>query len=637
MTILIRPVPSRNKLNLIVPIDGIQFHYNELLKKAATKRWSLEIVQTPNPWLTVKFTDSRNNVNQLEVFNRTYTKYQCTCGMFVSDQSGFCLHTAAFDNLCRNRAKFGEYGDADFSAFTRELDRALMRLPEKLAGYRTSHFNFYNAYKQTTRNFGNDSMPVVDSVTVAANNRRDNRIASVTEPLFYRLDGENLLNGVTLFDYQRNIFAKMVTAKRAICSMVMGAGKTLTTIACYSWIRKYHKPNARLLVICPKSLRIQWANEIKRVTDLDSTQVMRAPDLNRDTPVFIATYQWYAQNHEVFLQQNFDVLVADEIQYVRNSESKTWKALSKIRTEYFYGLSGTVIENRLDDLYSIMQIVAPGALGPSWRFNHEYQNLTSVNPKRIFYNGVKNIEQLQDRLRNYVFSYSALTLPSITYHDINIELDSAQTTMHNEFMKQATRIIARSMNGSPSPRDMLVIQGLLLKARQSCNAAELVTKEESDTPSAKVEAFINLVNNICVRRNEKLVVFSEWTEMLSLCKRFLPRGIGYVSYTGAQSAEKRAANLARFQSDPNCKIFFSSDAGGVGLDGLQLVSHNIVHLELPWNPSRLDQRTGRVWRIRQTNPVNCYYIVSNGGIEQRIKTVLDDKRNIRTTTLNDLV
>lgn len=637
MTILIRPVPSRNKLTLVNPVDGIQFHYNELLRKAATKRWSLEIMQTRNPWLTIQFTDSRDNVNQLEVFNRNYTKYQCTCGMFVSDESGFCLHTAAFDNLCRNRNKFSEYGQSEFSAFTREVDRALLRLPEKLAGYRTPHFNFYNPYKQTTRSFGSESLPAIDSVTVAANLRREERANRATGPALPRPSDAGLLNGVTLFDYQSNIFAKMVTAKRAICSMVMGAGKTLTTIACYAWIRKYHKPNARLLVICPKSLRIQWANEIKRVTDLDSTQVMRANDLNNDTPVSIATYQWYAQNHEVFLQQNFDVLVADEIQYVRNSESKTWKALSKIRTEYFYGLSGTVIENRLDDLYSIMQIVAPGALGPAWRFNHEYQNLTSINSKRIFYNGVKNLEQLQDRLRNYVFSYSALSLPPITYHNIEVELDAAQVAFHNENMEKARMIIARSMNGGGSPNDRLIVQGLLLKARQSCNSIELITKEESATPSSKINAFLDLVNRICVRQNEKLVVFSEWTEMLALCKRFLPRGIGYVSYTGAQSAEKRVANIARFQSDPNCKIFFASDAGGVGVDGLQLVSHNIVHLELPWNPSRLDQRTGRVWRIGQTKPVNCYHIVSNGEIELNIKNTLENKRNIRTSTLEDLV
>ena len=218
-----------------------------------------------------------------------------------------------------------------------------------------------------------------------------------------------------------------------------------------------------------------------------------------------------------------------------------------------------------------------------------------------------------------------------------MELDAAQVAFHNENMEKARMIIARSMNGGGSPNDRLIVQGLLLKARQSCNSIELITKEESVAPSSKINAFLDLVNRICVRQNEKLVVFSEWTEMLALCKRFLPRGIGYVSYTGAQSAEKRAANIARFQSDPNCKIFFASDAGGVGVDGLQLVSNNIVHLELPWNPSRLDQRTGRVWRIGQTKPVNCYHIVSNGEIELNIQNTLENKRNIRTSTLEDLV
>jgi len=637
MSIQLRPVPSRNTLSLLDPIDGMSFRHNELRKLSSTKRWTLEKIETSNPWLTVKFTDSRNNVNRLEVFNRNYTKFQCTCGQFVSDESNFCMHAAAFDNLCKNRTKFSDYRNPAFVNFTRDIDNALLCLPEKLNGYRNTHFNFYNAYKQHTRSFSNSALPVVNSVTVLANERRELRANENADSIIANPSDEGLLNGVNLFNYQKNIFAKMVTAKRAICSMVMGAGKTLTTIACYAWIRKHRNPNARLLVICPKSLRIQWANEIKRVTNLDSTQVMRKEDLTLDTPVFVATYQWYAKNHAAFLEQNFEVLVADEIQYVKNSESKTWKALSKIKTEYFFGLSGTVIENRLDDLYSIMQIVSPGTLGPKWRFSDRFQNLVNITRTRIVYNGVKNIEDLQDRLRNHVFSYTALALPTITYHTINTSLNTTESDMHNEFMEKAKRIIARSMNGSPSPSDKLIIQGLLLKARQSCNAEELITKEESNTPSSKIEAFLDLVQKVCVERNEKLVVFSEWTEMLNLCKRFLPRGIGYVSYTGAQSAEKRASNLARFQNDPNCKIFFSSDAGGVGLDGLQLVSHNIVHLELPWNPSRLDQRTGRVWRTRQTKPVNCYYLVSNGGIEQHIQEILTTKRDIRNATLNALV
>ena len=634
MSILIRPVPSRNTLSLTAPADGIAFCHNDWRKKAASKRWMIEKVATANPWLTIKFTDSRENVNSLEIFNRSFTKVQCTCGQFVSDESNFCLHVAAFDNFCKNRTKFSEYRNDDFRQFFTDIDRDLLRLPENLNGYRNIHFRFYNAFERCASNYGNASLSVVNSVTVNANDRRMRRIAS--GPILPTPSDDGLLDGVTLFDYQKNIFAKMVKSKRAVCSMVMGAGKTLTTIACYAWIRKYHKPNARLLVICPKSLRIQWANEIKRVMDVDSTQVKRASDLACDTPVFIATYQWYAKNHEAFLQRNYDVLVADEIQYVRNSESKTWKALSRINTEYFYGLSGTVIENRLDDFYSVMKIVAPNIIGPRWRFSHDFQNLDNISLNRINYSGSKNIEALQHKFRNNVFSYNQLTLPDITYHTIDAALSSEQKEIHDGYMERVAVIMARTQ-GNPSHAEKMIIQGLLLKARQVCNAEELATKVQTEEPSSKIIAFLELVNRVCVRQNEKLVVFSEWTQMLDLCKRFLPRGIGYVSYTGAQSAEKRAANLHRFQNDPNCKIFFSSDAGGIGLDGLQLVSNNIVHLELPWNPSRLDQRTARVWRIRQTKPVNCYYIVSDGDIENRISNILNTKRDLRNSTLENFV
>lgn len=132
MSILIRPVPSRNNLALIDPVDGISFHQNEWLKKAGTKRWTIEKVATTNPWLTIKLTDSRENVNTLEIFNRTFTKVQCTCGQFVSDESNFCLHVAAFHNFCKNRSVFSEYRNDDFRQFFADIDRALLRLPENL-------------------------------------------------------------------------------------------------------------------------------------------------------------------------------------------------------------------------------------------------------------------------------------------------------------------------------------------------------------------------------------------------------------------------------------------------------------------------------------------------------------------------
>jgi SNF2 family DNA or RNA helicase len=121
--------------------------------------------------------------------------------------------------------------------------------------------------------------------------------------------------------------------------------------------------------------------------------------------------------------------------------------------------------------------------------------------------------------------------------------------------------------------------------------------------------------------------------MFELCKE-ITKDLHSVLYTGQKSTKQRVEILKEFQENPDCKIFYASDAGGVGLDGLQLVSNRIAHMEQPWNPSKADQRTGRVYRTLQKNPVTCYYFVSNGDIEQRIKNVNEKKRGVRKDVLS---
>jgi SNF2 family DNA or RNA helicase len=203
-------------------------------------------------------------------------------------------------------------------------------------------------------------------------------------------------------------------------------------------------------------------------------------------------------------------------------------------------------------------------------------------------------------------------------------------------MEEARKLIAKVMNGYGSPSDKLRIQSLLLKARQACNSIELLTKIPTGIPSAKLVDFKKTIERICIQEDEKIVVFSEWTEMLGLCKREVEDIVDFTTYTGEQSLKKRDAAVVRFQTDPKCKVFFASDAGGIGLDGLQLVCRNVLHVELPWNPARLDQRTGRVYRIPQKNEVRVYHLISNGDIELQIETLLQEKRSVRQLTLQDL-
>lgn len=641
MKIQIKPLDRKtDRLFLRKPSTAQQFRKNELLQVAAGRSFVLDLAtkSSGKPWVEIEVTDGRKHKFHVEVLDRFVTKYQCSCEDFVLDESGCCAHVAAIENVRANQAAYKKQ-DPGVGNWCSRMNQQVMMLPFSLSGFKNPKFVFYDASAKQEVSYGGNLPGSIATVAVSTARRlRAQRIATQSNTSLPDQDDADLLREVSLYDYQKIVFNNMVKAKRAICSMTMGSGKTLVSLACYSWVRKTVKPNARLLVVCPKSLRLQWAGEIQRVLDMPSVQVMKTTDLENKTKgdVFIATYQFFTRHCEEFAKQEYDCVVVDEVQFVKNNETKTWKAISKVRSEYFYGLSGTVIENRLDDLYSIMEIIDPGRLGPKWKFDDKFQNLLVMSKTKALYKGVKNLPELRKELQNHVFSYDDLVLPKITHNYVRTTLSHAEQTTHDGYMEEARKLIAKVLNGSGRPQDRLLIQAFLLKARQACNGDELLTKKPSVRPSSKIREFLNIVDEVCVQNDEKLVVFSEWTEMLDICKRFLGGSVGYVSYTGAESTKQRQAALTKFQKDPDCKIFFSSDAGGVGLDGLQLVCSNVLHSELPWNPSRLDQRTGRVYRLLQKKDVSVYYLISNGAIELQIQKLLTEKREIRTLTLKDL-
>ncbi len=415
---------------------------------------------------------------------------------------------------------------------------------------------------------------------------------------------------------------------------------TLTTIACFAYLNTI-KPR-KMLVIAPKSLCIQWIREIKRATGLSSILVDKEDKIaGMSTPgsgPYVATYQYVTRHIDEFKKHNFDIIVVDEIQFVKNNDTKTWKAISQLKSEYFYGLSGTVIENRLDDLYSLMQIVNPLAVGPRWKFNHQYQNVLISTKTRVIYSGVKNLDLLKSRLENNVFFYNKLNLPQITHNRVEVTMTPEQKLSHDQNHNEAKLLIAKSLNQTLTFGERAMLQAYLLKTRQAAQSIELITKQPTPGLSNKMKELQTLLTSICKTNGEKVVVFSEWTEHLKIAKRMSDAlGLGCVFFTGEESAQTRNNNVELFKTDPNIQVFYSSDAGGVGLDGLQLVATSVIHLELPWNPSRLDQRTGRVHRLLQTKPVTAYYIVCKDSIEEKIETLINDKRETRTTTLEQFL
>lgn len=446
---------------------------------------------------------------------------------------------------------------------------------------------------------------------------------------------KNLLeDDVELYDYQQEVFYRLIAAKRAVCSLSMGAGKTLTAICCYSWILHNIHENSKMLVIAPNSLLTQWEDEINRVKPNIKTKILKKDydihNWQNNTQVGIINYQMAQRYYEALAKDKIDVVVADEIQFVKNSESKTWKALKKLSFEYFFALTGTPVENGLEDFYSIMSLIEPTLLGPKWKFDYTYHTITELKPLKIVYGGVKDIDVLKTKVENRLFSYTKLKLPPRTNHEVRIALETPEANSEANYMEMVARFASKFANRPPTFQELCILQGFLLRARQSCNSDELITKQPSKHLPAKVSRFVDLVIELTQVQKRKVVVFSEWTQMIAILKKhLLANNIDSTEFTGDQNIKQRKEAVKRFSTDPNCSVFFASDAGGTGLDGLQKVSDAVIHIELPWNPAKLDQRSGRVYRLGQKNPVDVYYFISKGTIEESIETALFRKRSVR--------
>ena len=613
--------------------SGTDVLKRELSEKACRRKFTFTLVPKVNDWLSVEVLDGKGKTSTIEVFDALGNFRTCSCKEFFEQEGSWCVHLAALNGI----EKLGWSKDKAVLAWTFQFAKERIKVPMHPRMYKTGAL-FFDSLQGVPRTIG--KTPAITENWTGYQKYKKGLVPLVTQlPTTNLPSSAGLLgNGLALYPYQEDIFQKMLGAKRAICSMVMGSGKTLTTIACYAHLLQ-NKPKMKKLVIAPKSLCLQWISEIKRATGIDATFIRTPEDIkniSRFPGVYVSTYQYTTRHIEEFKKHAYDLLVVDEIQFVKNNDTKTWKAIAQLQSDYFFGLSGTVIENRLDDFYSIMQIIAPGALGPKWKFNHTFQTVLMLGTSKVVYTGVKNLDILKSKVQNNVFFYDQVVLPPITHNYLYVECNTSELQVHDEYKEKARLLISKSMNTPLSHVEKMLLQAFLLKARQAANCKQLITKNK-EPRSNKIQEYLNVLGQV-VGRNEKLVVFSEWTEYLDIARAESDAlGIKSVVYTGAQDVKQRDKAVKDFQNDPTVTIFYASDAGGVGLDGLQKAANNVLHLELPWNPSKLDQRTGRVYRLLQTKPVTAYYLVSDGTIENSIENLLRSKRDIRTQTLQNFV
>jgi SNF2 family DNA or RNA helicase len=436
-------------------------------------------------------------------------------------------------------------------------------------------------------------------------------------------------NKLSLYEYQYEAIQFLGQAERAILALPMGYGKTLVSI-----LASHLLGLKRILVISPATIKNYWQTEYEKFTGRKFDVWDAKKDINDCSNNVILSYELLQRNIDS-IPKNWDLVIVDEVQRIRNDESKIWAAVNKLSSRYAFALSGTVIENGIQDLLSIVRWLYPKYFSPEWKF---YSRFCDTEGPKVL--GLRNSEDLQQLLSTFLFrapeTLSDVKLPNIKHQVIQFKLNIEQANYHDDYYQQAKILLSKSFEKQLTFGERTKLNALLLKARQACNSAKLIFPESKEVGQKYPEVF-KLIQKI-IERQEKIVVYSEWIESLMLLEEFLIKEkIDYLKLIGKVKSNKRLKLVADFISNSQKKLFISTDAGGYGLDGLQLAANNVIHLELPWNPGKLDQRNGRLQRLLQKAPeVRAYYFVAQDSIEELVQKSNERKRKIRFQVLGEL-
>ncbi len=431
-----------------------------------------------------------------------------------------------------------------------------------------------------------------------------------------------------LYPYQREGMLHLAFNERALLADEMGLGKTIQAIAACALLHRLGRA-ARTLVVAPASLKAEWEEQIQRFTELPY-QLIYGPRGKRlrlyaSVPFFtIVNYeQMLADALDVNKHLQPDIIILDEAQRIKNWSTKTAQAIKRLQSRYAFILTGTPIENRIDDIHSLMSFLDPSVLGPLFRFNRDFYDLD----ERGRPSGYRNLEQLHGRIKPFLLRRRKADveteLPDRTDQRYFVPLSPAQEDSYAGHEKQVARLVAIAKRRPLTKQESEKLQRELAMMRMICDTNYILDREDRNCPKLKeLEKILEECRN---NGDVKVLVFSEWARMLELVKGLCEKlQIGYALHTGAVPQRRRRAEIQLFKSDPNCRVFLSTDSGSTGLN-LQNASV-VVNCDLPWNPARLEQRIARAWRKHQMKPVTVIHLVSENTIEQRMLETLSVKQ-----------
>lgn len=424
----------------------------------------------------------------------------------------------------------------------------------------------------------------------------------------------------------------------------MGLGKTLQTLVWLASLREDEMLATRAsLVVCPKSVTDNWLSEAEHFYPSLKVGVWREKDATR-LSAFLKNHDLVVLNysqlrsHEVALAKvEWLTVILDEGQFIKNPTSQTAQAARNLVADHRLILTGTPIENKLLDLWSLMSFAMPGILGTQGRF-------------QVLFNEKKDAlatRRLAARVRPFLLRRSkkevATDLPDRIEEDLHCEMEGDQLHRYRAELKIARQRLLKINTSKQLDKERFNILTSLLRLRQICAHPGLADPELSNAESAKQEALFDLLEPL-IEEGHKVLVFSQFVSMLERLQTEITRR-EWKSYYLAGDTEDRGTLVKNFQADPGSAVFLISlRAGGFGLN---LTSASYVVLYDPWwNPAVENQAIDRTHRIGQKNTVNAYRLITKDSIEEKIRAlqkskgalaqdILGEENFVKSLTLDD--
>ena len=444
------------------------------------------------------------------------------------------------------------------------------------------------------------------------------------------------LNG-ELRPYQTEGFKWLSTLGEAgfggILADDMGLGKTLQAIT-YLLAQREAGERKPALVVCPASLLYNWISEIERFAPTLGAQAVAGTKKAREqaiakageSDVLVTSYDLMKRDADCWAAQHFSCLILDEAQYIKNSATKAAKCAKAIPADVRFALTGTPIENRLSELWSIFDFLMPGVLGTSESFGRRFASPIGSGDE----GAAKRLQSLVGpfilrRLKSQVLTDLPDKNESVVYANMSGEQEklyrSSEAKLALTLSKQLPEEFAHAK---------LEVLAELTKLRQICCDPNLLFENYAGD-SAKLETCMEMVRN-AVDGGHSILLFSQFTSMLEIIETQLnAEKIGHIKLTGATSKEERVRLVKRFQAHEVPVFLISLKAGGVGLN--LTAADIVIHYDPWWNLAAQNQATDRAHRIGQEKEVSVFMLIAKNTIEERIVKMQEHKRDLAESVL----